>query len=48
LLGAAADVAKVEDLASYRLVFNTGGEAGQTVFHVHMHMLGGRRLGHLC
>ncbi|HEV2371668.1 MAG TPA: histidine triad nucleotide-binding protein [Streptosporangiaceae bacterium] len=28
----------------YRLVFNTGPEAGQTVFHAHAHVLGGRRL----
>jgi histidine triad (HIT) family protein len=27
---------------SYRLVFNTGGEAGQTVFHAHLHVLAGR------
>ncbi len=26
----------------YRLVFNTGGDAGQTVFHAHLHVLGGR------
>ena len=25
----------------YRLVFNTGADAGQTVFHVHAHVLGG-------
>jgi histidine triad (HIT) family protein len=31
----------------YRLVFNTGAEAGQTVFHAHGHVLGGRELGHL-
>ena len=29
----------------YRVVFNTGLEAGQTVFHVHAHVLGGRRMG---
>jgi histidine triad (HIT) family protein len=28
--------------ASYRLVFNTGGQAGQSVFHVHGHVLAGR------
>jgi histidine triad (HIT) family protein len=27
---------------SYRLVFNTGAEAGQTVFHAHLHVLAGR------
>ncbi len=31
----------------YRLVFNTGPDAGQTVFHAHVHVLGGRPLGHL-
>ena len=29
----------------YRTVFNCNGDAGQTVFHIHMHVLGGRRLG---
>ena len=28
----------------YRVVFNTGPGAGQTVFHVHAHVLGGRGL----
>jgi histidine triad (HIT) family protein len=28
----------------YRLVFNTGAQAGQTVWHVHGHVLGGRNL----
>ena len=27
----------------YRTVFNTNREAGQTVFHVHLHLLGGRK-----
>ncbi|WUH96688.1 histidine triad nucleotide-binding protein [Spirillospora sp. NBC_00431] len=30
--------------AGYRVVFNTGAQAGQTVFHVHAHVLGGRGL----
>jgi histidine triad (HIT) family protein len=44
LLQACADVAEQEGVAEgYRLVFNTGGQAGQSVFHVHGHVLGGRR-----
>jgi histidine triad (HIT) family protein len=46
LLAAAAEIAaaeKIED-SGYRLVFNTGPGAGQTVFHVHAHILGGRGL----
>ena len=30
--------------AGYRVVFNTGAQAGQTVWHVHAHVLGGRPL----
>jgi histidine triad (HIT) family protein len=30
--------------AGYRLVFNTGADAGQTVFHAHLHLLAGRHL----
>ncbi|HYM60867.1 MAG TPA: HIT domain-containing protein, partial [Thermoanaerobaculia bacterium] len=29
----------------YRLVVNTGEAAGQTVFHIHFHILGGRNFG---
>jgi histidine triad (HIT) family protein len=41
----AAQLAKSEDLATrgYRTVINTNAEAGQTVFHIHLHLLGGRR-----
>ncbi len=31
--------------AGYRAVFNCNREAGQTVFHIHLHVLGGRPLG---
>ena len=49
---ATSAVARQEGLVSdgadepgYRLVTNTGPEAGQTVFHVHVHVLGGRGMG---
>ena len=29
----------------YRLTFNYGDDGGQTVYHIHLHLLGGRRLG---
>ncbi|WP_299051635.1 HIT domain-containing protein [uncultured Nocardioides sp.] len=44
LVDAAAHVAASEGLEGYRLVFNTGEAAGQTVFHTHLHVLGGRPL----
>ncbi|NEA42657.1 histidine triad nucleotide-binding protein [Streptomyces sp. SID11385] len=46
LLAAAGEVATQEkvDESGYRIVFNTGAGAGQTVFHVHAHVLGGRGL----
>ena len=45
VLRAAADVAEREGVAEgYRAVFNTGAAAGQTVFHAHLHVLGGRSL----
>jgi histidine triad (HIT) family protein len=46
LLTSAAAVAQQEGLGDgYRLVFNTGAAANQTVFHVHLHVIGGRQLG---
>lgn len=33
------------DTSGYRIVTNTGSHAGQTVFHLHFHLLGGRALG---
>lgn len=46
VLGEAHRVAVDEgvDGTGYRIVFNTGAQAGQTVFHVHAHVLGGRGL----
>ncbi|AGF77026.1 HIT family hydrolase, diadenosine tetraphosphate hydrolase [Desulfocapsa sulfexigens DSM 10523] len=37
-------VARENGITDFRLVFNNGAEAGQTVFHIHMHVLGGRSL----
>ena len=46
VLAAAAAVAQQEGLSSgYRLVANTGEDAGQTVHHAHIHVLGGRSMG---
>ena len=40
--GAAAKIAVDLNLDGYRRVFNTGASAGQSVFHAHLHILGGR------
>jgi histidine triad (HIT) family protein len=39
---AADQIATERGLKGYRTVFNTGAEAGQSVFHAHLHLLGGR------
>jgi histidine triad (HIT) family protein len=46
LLLAAAEVARIEgvDESGYRVVTNVGERAGQSVFHLHLHVLGGRRM----
>ena len=43
----AAEVARLEGVfdSGYRLAFNAGDDAGTTIFHLHMHLLGGRKLG---
>ncbi len=38
-------VAREQGLESYRLIVNDGAGAGQTVFHLHAHILSGRQLG---
>jgi histidine triad (HIT) family protein len=48
VMAAAVAVARQEGLDSgYRLLTNTGDDAGQTVHHLHVHVLGGRPLGML-
>lgn len=32
------------DASGYRLVINSGADGGQSVFHIHVHVLGGRRM----
>ncbi|MEY4323373.1 MAG: hypothetical protein RL410_1154 [Actinomycetota bacterium] len=44
LFAVATRLAEQEIEGGYRLVFNTGANGGQTVFHAHMHVLGGRGL----
>lgn len=38
------EVARQEGLSDYRVVVNDGPGAGQTVFHLHLHLIGGRPL----
>jgi len=46
LLFAATEIAKAEgiDESGYRLVMNCNAHGGQTVFHIHLHLLGGRQM----
>ena len=47
LLNVAQKIAKEKGVADdgFRVVMNCNEGAGQTVFHIHLHLLGGRRLG---
>lgn len=47
VIAAGARVAKQEgiDQSGFRMVLNTGEDAGRTVFHAHLHVLGGEQLG---
>ena len=46
LLHVAAQIAKNKGIAGkgFRLVMNTNAEAGQSVYHIHLHLLGGRQM----
>jgi histidine triad (HIT) family protein len=44
LLLVAATVARQQGLEGFRTVINSGASAGQTVFHLHVHVIGGRPL----
>jgi len=46
LLKVVSDIARAEKLnKGYRVVINTGPDGGQTVDHLHLHLLGGRHMG---
>jgi histidine triad (HIT) family protein len=45
MLGFVADTAREEGLDDYRVVVNVGAGGGQTIFHLHWHLLGGRIRG---
>ena len=46
ILLSAKKIAKSEkiELSGYRTVINTNNDGGQTVFHIHMHLIGGRQM----
>ena len=45
LIGAATEIARNQRLdQGYRIVINTGDDGGQTVHHLHLHLLGGRAM----
>ena len=44
LFDAVQKIVKQENITDFRTVINTGSEAGQTVFHLHVHILAGRPL----
>ena len=45
LITAAKKIAEQEKIASFRLVFNSGRDAGMEIDHLHLHLLGGTKLG---
>ena len=44
LMQGVQQVSKKLELKEFRTVINTGKQAGQTVFHIHIHMIGGKEL----
>ncbi len=49
LIVVARKIAEMEGIAAggYRLLVNTGPNAGQVVYHIHLHVIGGQRLRHM-
>ncbi|MDR0930949.1 MAG: histidine triad nucleotide-binding protein [Clostridiales bacterium] len=48
IMQAVKEVVKALGISEYRLISNCGESSGQTVFHLHFHILGGKNLGKLC
>ena len=48
LFTVAGQLAREEGIAEsgYRLITNTGSDGGQTMFHLHVHLIGGQRIRH--
>lgn len=44
MVAVANKIAKEQGLNSYRLIINCGADAGMEVYHLHLHLMGGRRL----
>jgi len=44
LIYKAGQIAAQKNWTDYRLIFNNGVEAGQSVFHIHLHLLSGRKM----
>ncbi len=40
----AKQIAKEKGISSYRLAINVGEDAGQSVFHIHLHLLAGKKI----
>ena len=49
MMKATSEVARIKGIAEsgFRLIINTNRDAGQEIFHVHMHLMGGERIGRL-
>ena len=49
MMKASSEVARLKGIAEsgFRLIINTNRDAGQEIFHVHMHLMGGERIGRL-
>lgn len=45
MFSVAAQICKEQSISDYRLVINNGEGVGQTVFHIHLHVIAGRQMG---